>query len=257
MPRFAANLNWLFTEHDFLDRFAAARLAGFDAVEFPSPYRHPGAEIAARLRENGLACILFNLPMGDRTKGDYGIACRPGREAEFRSGVARAIDYARALGCKRINCIAGKVFPGEERAALRDLFLSNLRFAALELMAAGIELVIEPLNSVDNPGFFMPRAGEAVQIISDAGVANLGLQCDIYHAAMMGDDPAAILTALLPHIRHVQFADAPGRGEPGTGRLDFPALFALLDRLGYGGWISAEYRPSRATPETLGWRTPV
>ena len=253
MPRFAANLNWLFTEHAFLDRFAAARRAGFRAVEFPSPYEHPAHALAERLRENHLECILFNLPGGDKAKGDFGIACRPGREDEFREGVARAIEYAGVLGCGRLNCIAGKAEPGEDRARLRAILSSNLRFAAGEIRKAGLDFVVEPINDRDVPGFLLARQREGAQLIGEIGSADLGLQCDLYHTAMMGDDPAATLQALMPVIRHVQFADAPGRGEPGTGRIDFGPLFALLDRLGYGGWVSAEYRPSRATEATLDW----
>ncbi|SRR5258706_8966937 len=253
MPRFAANLNWLFTEHPFLERFGAARAAGFEAVEFPSPYEHRADAIAARLEEHGLKCILFNLPSGDKSKGDFGIACRPGREAEFRDGVARALDYAKALGCTRLNCIAGKALDGEDRAALRRTLLSNLRLAAIEFKSAGLELVIEPLNNVDTPGFLLPRSPEAAAVIAELAEPNVGLQCDLYHTAMMKDDPATILQLLRPVIRHVQFADAPGRGEPGTGRIDFAPLFALLDRVGYDGWVSAEYKPSRRTEDTLGW----
>ena len=254
MPRFAANLKWLFTEHAFLDRFAAARAAGFEAVEFPSPYEHPAESIAERLESNGLRCILFNLPSGDMSRGDFGIACRPGREGEFRDGVARAIEYARALRCGRVNCIAGKGLPGEERAALREILLSNLRFAARELKAAGIDFVIEPLNDTDTPGFLVTRQREAAGIIGEIGSGNLGLQLDIYHVAMMRDDPAALIEELRPIIRHVQFADAPGRGEPGTAQVAIQPLFDLLDRIGYDGWVSAEYRPSKRTEETLGWR---
>lgn len=254
MPRFAANLGWLFTEAGFLDRFACARAAGFDAVEFASPYDHPAEAIARALRAHDLACILFNLPMGDKAKGDFGIACRPGREREFREGVARAIDYAKALGCRRVNCISGKALDGDDRVVLRATLLDNLRLAASELAAAGVELVIEPLNAVDVPGFLVPRADDGALVIREAAAPNLGLQFDIYHTAMMGDDPGATFERLLPVIRHVQFADAPGRGEPGTGRIDFPPLFERIHRSGYEGWVSAEYRPSRTTAETLGWR---
>ena len=253
MPRFAANLGWLFTEHPFLERFAAASAAGFTAVEFASPYEHPAGEIAERLQRHAVRCILFNLPLGDKSKGDFGIACRPGREEEFREGVARGIAYAKALGCGRVNCISGRIFPGEDRAELRARLVSNLRLAAREFGVAGIELVVEPLNDKDNPGFLVPGSPEMAGIIADVGEPNVGLQCDIYHTAMMGDDPAAILEQLRQVIRHVQFAEAPGRGEPGTGAIDLPPLFALLDRLGYDGWVSAEYRPSRRTEETLGW----
>jgi hydroxypyruvate isomerase len=253
MPRFAANLNWLFTEHPFLDRFAAARAAGFGGVEFPSPYEHPADAIAERLRESNLTCVLFNLPMGDRAKGDVGIACRPGREAEFREGVGRGIAYAKALGCRRVNCISGLALPGEDRAALREVLISNLRFAARVLQTEGIELVVEPLNDINTPNFFLTRSPEAAALLNEVGELNIGLQCDIYHTVLMGDDPAAIFRSLRAVIRHVQFADAPGRGEPGTGRIDFAPLFALLDQLPYDGWVSAEYKPSRRTEDTLGW----
>ena len=251
MPRFAANLGYLFTEHDFLDRFAAARRAGFRAVEFAGPYAYPPDEIAMRLLDNALDCVLINLPMGDRAKGDFGIACRPGREAEFRDGVARGIVYAQALAVPKLNCIAGTAGANDDPARLRETLVANLRLASRELGAAGLDLVIEPINTTDVPGFFVSRSPQAVEIIAEVGAANLGLQCDLYHTVMMGDDPAQTLESLWSAVRHIQFADAPGRGEPGTGRIDFPPLFALIDRLGYGGWVSAEYRPTRPTPETL------
>jgi hydroxypyruvate isomerase len=251
MPRFAANLGYLFTEHAFLDRFEPARRAGFTAVEFARPYAHPAAEIAKRLADNGLQCILINLPMGDTKQGDFGLACRPGREADFREGVARGIDYARTLGVPRVNCISGTIAAGEDRDRLRDTLVSNLGFAAAEFKAAGLELVLEPINTTDAPGFFVPRCGEAVEVIQEVDAAHVGLQFDFYHATMMGDDPAEMLERYLDVIRHIQFADAPGRGEPGTGSIDFARLFPLVDKLGYRGWVSAEYRPSRRTEETL------
>jgi hydroxypyruvate isomerase len=253
VPRFAANLGFLFPEHAFLERFAAARRAGFAAVEFAAPYAHPAAEIAARLRDNALACVLINLPMGDRDKGDFGIACRPGREEEFRQGVARGIAYAHALGVPKLNCISGIAKPGEDRATLRAILVTNLRFAAREFKAAGLDLVVEPLNTADAPGFLVPRSPEMVEVIDAVGEDNVGLQCDLYHTAMMGDDPQATLTSCAARIRHIQFADAPGRGEPGTGRLDFGHLFEHIDGLGYRGWVSAEYRPTGPTPATLSW----
>lgn len=253
MPRFAANIGFLFTEHDFLDRFAAAKSSGFDAVEFAVPYLHEPRLLAAKLAESGLACVLLNLPMGDKSKGDFGIANRPERRDEFRDGVGLAIRYAQALGCPKMNCIAGTLKGGDDRAELHATLVDNLRFAAREFKAASLDLVIEPLNTHDVPAFCMPRAKEAVAIIAEVGADNLGLQCDLYHTAMMGDDPAAILRELRGAIRHIQFADAPGRGEPGTGRLDMPSLFAEADATGYGGWVSAEYKPTRPTAETLSW----
>jgi len=256
MPRFAANLGFLFTEHDFLDRFAAARAAGFPAVEFSQPYAWPAAEIAARIREHDLQFILANLPMGDKARGDFGIACRPGREAEFRAGVAKGIEYAHALGIPKMNCISGTVRPEDDRAALRATLIDNLRYAAREFKAAGLELVVEPINTHDIPGFFVSRSPQAVELIHEVGAENLHLQCDLYHTTMMGDDCAMILEQCRDHIRHIQFADAPGRGEPGTGRIDFAPLFAQIDAMGYDGWVAAEYRPTRPTPETLAFLGP-
>ena len=253
MPRFAANLAWLFTEQPFLDRFAAARRAGFAAVEFPIPYDHPAADIAERLREQRLECVLFNLPMGDKSKGDYGIACRPGREDEFREGVEQAIDYARLLRPERINCIAGVVRAGDDRRELEDRLVKHLKFACGEFRRAGLEMVIEPLNVTDAPGFIIPRQDDGARVIAAVGADNLGLQCDLYHVAMMGDDPSAALTRLRGIIRHIQFADVPGRGEPGSGTLPIARYFGEIDRLGYEGWVAAEYRPSKPTEQTLHW----
>ena len=253
MPRFAANLGWLFPEHPFLERFGAAKRAGFGAVEFAVPYEHPAEEIAARLREHQLECILFNVPSGDKSKGDFGLACRPERVLEFRDGVGVAIEYARVLGTPRLNVIAGLARPGEDPGELHATFVANLSFAAREAGRAGLQLQMEPINSVDFPGYFFPRCGPAPALIAEVGAQNFGLQCDLYHVAMMGDDPAATLEELRPVIRHVQFADVPGRGEPGTGRLPLAALFSQLDRDGYPGWTAAEYRPSRRTEDTLAW----
>jgi hydroxypyruvate isomerase len=251
MPRFAANLGYLFTEHGFLDRFHAAAQAGLRGVEFAQPYAWPCAEIRARLDAHQLACVLVNLPMGDRAKGDFGVACRPGREAQFREGVALGIAYAHALGVPRLNCIAGTAAPGEDRAALRRTLISNLRFAAREFKAAVLELVVEPINTMDVPGFFLPRAPDVAEVIAEVAEPNVFLQCDLYHTAMMGDDPAAILERHWDVIGHIQFADAPGRHEPGSGTIDFAPLFAWIDARGYTGWVSAEYRPSRRTEDTL------
>jgi len=252
MPRFAANLGWLFTELPFLDRFAAARRAGFGGVEFPSPYEHPATEIAKRLEGEGLTCVLFNLPMGDRAKGDIGYACRPGREAEFRDGVARGLEYAAHLRPTRVNVIAGVAHDGEDRGELESRLVSNLRFAAAEFKSAGVPMVVEPLNTHDNPKYLLPRQEDGARIVRQVG-GDFGLQLDLYHVAMMGDDPAATLKAVRPWTRHIQFADVPGRGEPGSGTIDFAPLFELIDAQGYGGWVSAEYRPTRATSETLSW----
>jgi hydroxypyruvate isomerase len=251
MPRFAANLGFLFPEHDFLDRFARARESGFQAVEFAVPYLHEPHVLSAKLRENDLACVLMNLPMGDRSRGDYGLACRPERVDEFREGVARAIEYARALGCPRMNCLGGIARAGEDRAELRDTVVANMRFAAGEFKRAGLEILMEPLNDRDAPGFLLPRARDVVDVLGEVDAGNAFLQFDLYHTAMMGDDPAVVLRELRPFIRHIQFADAPGRGEPGTGRIALRELFGLIDASGYDGWVAAEYRPTRRTEDTL------
>jgi hydroxypyruvate isomerase len=253
MPRFAANLGFLFPELAFAERFGAAAAAGFAGVEFAQPYAHDPRELAELLEANGLEMVLFNLPMGDAKAGDFGIACLPGREAEFREGVGRAVDYARALGSERVNCIAGKLPPGLDAAGARATLVANLRHAAGELARAGLTLLLEPINTVDAPGFAVPRPADGAAVLAEVGAANAGLQYDIYHAAMMGDDPVDGLGRYAPVIRHVQFADAPGRHEPGTGKVDIAGCFARLDALGYAGWTAAEYRPGRATVETLGW----
>lgn len=253
MPRFAANLGFLFPEVPLAERFGAAAAAGFGAVEFAQPYELEAHEIAELLEANGLEMILFNLPMGDKAAGDFGIACLPGREDEFREGVARAIAYAGVLGNERVNCIAGKAPAGTDAAALRATLVANLRYAAREMGRAGLTLVLEPINTVDVPGFVVARPAEGAALLAETGAPNAGLQYDIYHAAMMGEDPVEGLARFAPVIRHVQFADAPGRHEPGTGRVDIAACFARLDALGYAGWTAAEYRPTKATVETLGW----
>lgn len=253
MPQFAANLGFLFPEHPFLDRFGAARDAGFTAVEFASPYGYRAADIRARLDDHGLACILVNLPMGDKSRGDFGIACRPERVDEFREGVVRALEYAAALGVPRMNCIAGLAGGPDDAAACERTLVDNLRHAAAALAQAGVELVVEPINDRDVPGFLVPTCARAAAIIAAAGHPNLGLQCDLYHTAMMGDDPSSTLASRRGIIRHIQFADVPGRGEPGTGTLDFARLFAQIDAMGYAGHVAAEYRPTRATCDTLRW----
>ena len=254
MPRFAANLGFLFTELPFLERFAAARAAGFVAVEFAAPYLYPAREIAARLADHGLECELFNLPLGELGGGPVaGIGCRPERVAQFHDGVSLALEYAHALGTRRMNCIAGVARQGDDSAVLQRTLVDNLRYAAGELARAGCELVIEPINTHDAPGFFVATADHGESIVAEVGAANLGLQCDLYHTKMMGDDPVATLARHAGVIRHIQFADVPGRHEPGTGTMDFAHLFETIDKLGYTGWVAAEYRPSKPTRETLHW----
>ena len=253
MPRYAANLGWLFTERPFLERFAAARAAGFEGVEFAAPYEHPPEEIARRLVDEGLTLVLFNLPMGDRARGDAGLACRPERVAEFREGVALALEYAEALRPTRVNCLAGVARQGEDRAALKKVLRDNLAYADERFYAAAVPLVTEPLNDLDTPGFLLPRQDDAARIVEEFGADRVGLQCDLYHVARMGDDASSVLARHRGIIRHVQFADAPGRGEPGTGAVPLQAQIKRLRDEGYAGWIAAEYKPTRRTEDTLGW----
>ncbi|MGE3307341.1 MAG: hydroxypyruvate isomerase [Rhizobiaceae bacterium] len=253
MLRFSANLTMLFTEHDFLDRFAAAASAGFTGVEYVGPYAWPAAEIAGRLRDNGLTQALFNLPAGDWEKGERGIAILPDRVDEFRRGVDLAIDYAGALGCGQVNCLAGLAPPGVDRALLRRTFVDNLRYASARLGEAGIRLLVEPINTIDMPGFFINRADEAVALIDDVGSDNLWLQFDVYHMQIMQGDLTRSLERHVDRIAHIQVADNPGRHEPGTGEINYPFVFRTLERLGYTRWVGAEYRPQAGTMAGLGW----
>jgi hydroxypyruvate isomerase len=255
MPKFAANLTMLFTETSFLDRFGAASRAGFEAVEYLFPYDYDTAALRARLTEHGLKQVLHNLPAGNWAAGDRGIACVPDRIAEFESGVARAIEYATALGCTRLNCLAG-IKPADVGAdAARRTFVRNLQYAAPRLEAAGIALLVEPINTKDVPGFFLSGTLQAADIIAAVGSKNLFLQFDMYHMHMMGEDLARTITARASLIRHMQLADAPGRHEPGTGAIDYPSLFDLIDRVGYAGWIGCEYNPLTSTENSLRWRS--
>ncbi len=253
MPRFAANLSMLFTEHPFLDRFERAARAGFGAVEFLFPYAHTPGEVAARLKGNRLQCVLHNLPAGDWDAGERGIACLPDRVDEFRAGVAQAIEYASALGAPQLNCLAGKAPLGADAAMLRQTFVANLKYAAAELKKANLKLLIEPINIYDIPGFFLNRTAQAISIMDDVGSDNLFLQYDIYHAQRTEGELAATLEKHLARIAHVQIADNPGRHEPGTGEIHYPFLFAHLARIGYRGFVGCEYKPANGTEAGLGW----
>jgi len=253
MPKFAANLSMLFTEVDFLDRFQAAAEAGFKGVEYLFPYDFEAAEIRRRLEDNGLEQVLFNLPAGDWAAGERGIACHPDRIAEFREGVERAIAYARVLGNTQVNCLAGIKPEGTSDAEARQTLVGNLRYAADKLADAGILLIAEPINTRDIPGFFLNRTEQALQVFDEVASDNLKLQYDIYHMQIMEGDLAPTIETHFDRIAHVQIADNPGRHEPGTGEINYPFLFAHLDRLGYQGWIGAEYKPAGRTQEGLGW----
>ncbi|MBB3224037.1 hydroxypyruvate isomerase [Pseudoduganella umbonata] len=257
MPNLAANLTLLFTEMPFLDRFAAARAAGFDAVECQFPYDHEITEIRRRLDDNGLRLVLINLPAGDWQAGERGLACDPRRHRDFRNSVYRALDYASALGVPQLHCLAGLVPSGMDLRRARETYLFNVEYAANLCGPRDIRLLIEPINTVDMPGYFLSRTEQALDIIAACDSSNVFLQSDIYHMHTMGEDVPAMLRRALPHIGHVQVADAPGRHEPGTGAIDFAGVFALLDELGYQGWIGCEYQPLADTLTGLQWRSGV
>jgi len=256
MPKFCANLSLLFTEVDFPDRFRAAADAGFRGVECQFPYQWSGQQLAEQLQAHRLTLILHNLPAGDWRQGDRGIACLPQRVGEFQDGVGRAIEYAQALGCRQLNCLAGLAPAGTDRERLRSTLISNLRFAAAQLQSAGIRLLLEPCNTRDVPGFFLSRSADALEIMRAVGSDNLFLQYDVYHMQVMEGDLATSIERLLPRIGHLQIADNPGRHEPGSGEINYPFLFSRIDALGYDGWIGCEYHPAQSTVQGLGWIRP-
>jgi hydroxypyruvate isomerase len=253
MLRLSANLSLLFTERPFLERVAAARAFGFQAVEVQFPYEVVAADLAEALDSAGLELVLHNLPAGDWGGGERGICALPGREAEFRDGVARAVAYAQATGCLRLNALAGLRPPSVTAEEADAVMIGNLAFAAEALAEVGLLLLVEPINSRDIPGFHVASADHALRLIAQVGAPNLALQYDVYHAAMMGEDPVARLPDLLPHIGHVQIADAPGRHEPGSGAIAFDEIFATLRAGGYRGWIGCEYVPAAGTEAGLDW----
>ncbi|MGB5451878.1 MAG: 2-oxo-tetronate isomerase [Sedimenticolaceae bacterium] len=256
MPKFAANLTMMYNEVDFLDRFEAAAKSGFKGVEYLFPYDFGKEELAERLHKHGLVQVLHNLPAGDWGAGERGIACLPDRVGEFQDGVGRAIDYAQALGCRQINCLAGLTPSGADVDAVRETFVSNLSFAADKLGAAGIRLLIEPINTRDIPGFHLTGTQQALDVIDATGSDNIGLQYDIYHMQIMEGDLAPTIERNLSRIHHMQLADNPGRHEPGTGEINYPFLFGFIDQLGYEGWIGCEYKPAAKTEDGLAWIKP-
>ena len=256
MPRFAANLTLLYNEHAFIDRFAAAAKSGFSGVEYLFPYDFDKNRLAEQLQKHRLAQVLHNLPAGDWPGGERGIACHPGRAGEFQDGVGKAIEYAQALDCRQLNCLAGIAPADAAPEKVRATFVSNLRFAADKLKQAGIRLLTEPINTRDIPGFYLTHTHQALDIIAEVGSDNLFLQYDIYHMQIMEGDLAATIEKNLKLIPHMQLADNPGRHEPGTGEINYPFLFEFIDRLGYRGWIGCEYKPATTTDAGLGWIRP-
>lgn len=256
MPKFAANLTMLFNELPFIERFAAAKAAGFTGVEYLFPYDFGKAMLGEQLQQHGLTQVLHNLPAGNWDAGERGIAILPDRVAEFRDGVNRAVEYAKALDCRQVNCLAGIAPAGADSAELRAVFLENLRYAADTLAKHRIKLLIEPINTRDIPGFFLTGTEQAIQIISEVGSENLFVQYDIYHMQIMEGDLAPTMKKHFGRIAHIQLADNPGRNEPGTGEINYPFLFRYLDEIGYRGWIGCEYKPKTSTLEGLGWHEP-
>jgi hydroxypyruvate isomerase len=243
----------LFGEMPFLDRFAASKAAGFSAVEYLFPYEFEKAALREQLQQHGLTQVLHNLPAGNWAAGERGIAILPDRVDEFRDGVAQAIDYAKALDCRQVNCLVGIAPADADLLALNEVLVNNLRFAADALARQRIRLLIEPINTLDIPGFFLNGTRQAVQVISDVRSENLFIQYDIYHMQVMEGDIARSLQKHLARISHVQLADNPGRNEPGTGEINYPFLFRYLDQIGYRGWVGCEYKPRTTTAEGLGW----
>jgi hydroxypyruvate isomerase len=256
MPKFSANLSFLYQELPFLDRFAAAARDGFGALEYLGPYAEPKARVAAALAACGLEQALFNVPSGDWAAGERGIACLPDRVAEFRDGVERALDYAAALNCTRLNVLAGLAPVGADREGLEATLVDNLRHAAARAAAAGVRLLIEPINTRDMPGFFLPTTAMAERVLDRVGSDNLFIQYDFYHMQIMQGDLVPTFARLRDRIAHVQIADHPGRNEPGTGEINYGFVLGELDRLGYDGWVGCEYRPKAGTRDGLGWMRP-
>jgi hydroxypyruvate isomerase len=256
VPRFSANLSFLYTELSFLDRFEAAARDGFRAVEFAFAYDYPAREIAARLEAHDLMQVLINAPPGDIAAGDRGLAALPGREHEFAASVVTALRYAKALNCPRVHVMAG-ILPAasddEQRLRARSTFVRNLRFAAHEAEAQGVELTIEPINPRDVPGYFLTMQAQAHAIREEAGVSNVKVQMDLYHAQIVEGDLSEKLRRWLPDIGHIQIAGVPDRHEPDAGEINYRHIFALLDDLDYRGWVGCEYRPRAATSAGLGW----
>jgi hydroxypyruvate isomerase len=254
MPRFAANLSMMFNEVPFLDRFAAAARAGFQAVEYLFPYDYPAAEVRSRLNGAGLKQVLFNMPPGNWAAGDRGLASLPGRQAEFRDSVGKALDYAAALDCGLVHCMAGIPPSGTPFATAAAVYAANLAWATERAAAAGVKLVIEPINHRDMPGFHLNTMEQGAAVVDAIGRDRLGLQFDIYHCQVTEGDITKRMEALMPIIAHMQIADVPARNEPGTGEIGWEFVFRRIDELGYQGWIGCEYRPLGDTVAGLEWR---
>ena len=254
MPRLCANLSMMFNEVPFLDRFAAAGRAGFEGVEFLFPYDHPVADIRARLSDAGLTQVLFNAPPGDWAAGERGTAGLPGRGAEFREGIYRAVDYAEGLGATMVHVMAGIPPAGLRPGVAEATYVANLAWAVEQAAPRGITLVIEPINHRDMPGYLLNTMSQGAAVVEALGRDKVGLQFDVYHCQVTEGDVTRRMEGLMPLIAHMQVADVPGRHEPGTGEIGWEFVFATMDRLGYAGWVGCEYRPAGDTVAGLGWQ---
>ena len=254
MPKFAANLSFLFADVPFPERFQRAAAAGFNGVEYLFPYDYPASEVAAWLQAADLEQVLFNLAPGDWAAGERGLACLPHRQGEFAESVEQALDYAVLLDCERLHCMAGLCPAGVAETELEATYIANLRYAADRLATIGATVMIEPINSrLDMPGYWLDDVAKGFRLLDAVDRSNVKVQYDIYHAQVMGDDLARTLEKNIGRIGHIQIADHPGRHEPGSGEIDNPSMFALLDRLGYDGWVGCEYNPLATTEAGLGW----
>ena len=256
MPNFNANLSMMFNEVPFLERFGAAAGAGFRGVEFLFPYDFPAAQIKEQLDKHKLQMVLFNMPPGDFAAGDRGMACDPGKTAQFQENVGKTLEYARALGATQLHCMAGLKPRGIGEDKMRETYIANLQFAGKELAKQSMKLLIEAINTRDIPGFYLNYSRQAFDIMHYANVPNLYFQYDIYHMQIMEGDLAPTVEKNLAKIGHMQLADTPGRHEPGTGEINYPFLFDFVDKIGYKGWIGCEYRPAGKTEDGLGWLKP-
>ena len=253
MPKFAANLTMMFNEVPFPERFARAAKAGFRAVEFLFPYDHRPADVAGWLKDNKLENALFNMPPGNWAAAERGLASLPGRQDEFRAGVAKALEYAQAMGTPCIHAMAGLLPAGADTAQHRAVYVENLRYAARELQKHSRLLVIEPINTRDIPGFFLNRQDQAHAVREEVGAPNLKIQMDLYHAQIVEGDVTVKFKKYAPHVGHIQIASVPDRHEPDEGELNYAHLFKVIDDAGYDGWIGCEYRPRGVTEDGLGW----
>jgi 2-dehydrotetronate isomerase len=269
MPKFAANLHYMFNEAPFLDRFALAAEVGFKGVEFQVPYHWSTSVLAEKLQRNGLEMVLFDTKPGDWDAGERGVAALPGREEEFRRELETTIEYCRALGCGTVHTIAGVLTPGTDRSVAEQVFVENLKYAADRLGQYGVKAVIEPINggrdlirggetytTYGMKGFFLNHTKDAVRIIEKVGNPNLRLHLDIYHMQLTEGNLAETLRETIDLVQHLQIAGVPGRNEPSVGEINYPYLFDLIDELGYRGWTGCEYKPLNSTLEGLGWAQP-